>query len=342
MAVPALLEELLLAPGAVGHEDAVAAIVRREAAAFGAEVESDVLGSTVARVAGTTGGRLLALFAHADQVGMVVRRVDEDGFLLIGRLGNWAAASALGQRVRVVTAGGEVAGVVTRVGEGDVTWEDLRVDVGAVDRGAAVALVSAGDAAVPDGAPLALDSGRVVSAALDNRIGLYAALEALRRLTAEPPSWDVALVASTQEETAISGGAAAVAGRLRPDVALVLETTYASDAPKPDPEPWGETRLGGGPVVFRGAVVHPDVVAGLLGAAREGGIEVAIEAGGETSTDADDIYTAGGGIAAATVAVPLRYMHTASEMAQLADVDAACALVEAYARSLTPDVSFIR
>jgi endoglucanase len=342
MAVPALLEELLRAPGAPGHEDAVAAVVRREAASFGATVEGDVLGCTTARVRGTGGGRLLALFAHVDQVGMIVTRIDDDGFLAVGKLGNWDAASALGQRARVCTAAGEIAAVVTRVGEGAPTWDDLRLDVGAADRVEALALVAPGTTAVAAGAPEELAGGRVAASGLDDRAGVYAALQALRRLAAEPPEWDVVLVASTQEETSLSGAAAAAAERLRPEVAVVVETTYASDAPHPDPPAWGDVRLGGGPVVFHGAVVHPAVVAGLVRAAEVAGTPVAIEAGAETASDADDVYTAAGGVAAGCVAVPLRYMHTASEVVQLSDVDAMSRLLEAYARSLTADVSFLR
>ena len=112
MAIPDLLAELLLAPGASGYEGPVQAVVRREAEEIGAEIETDVLGTTTARVKGTTGGRTLALFAHADQIGMSVRDAGSDGLLTIAKLANWRAASACGQRVRIATASGEVRGVV--------------------------------------------------------------------------------------------------------------------------------------------------------------------------------------------------------------------------------------
>jgi endoglucanase len=342
MSFPSLLDELLRAPGPTGREDAVAAVVRREAAAFGAEVEHDVLGSTVARVRGTAGGRLLALFAHVDQIGMIVTHVDEGGYLAVGKLANWDASSALGQRVTVIGRAGDVTGVVTRTGEGDVSWSDLRVDVGAADRDAALSLVAPGDPAVLAAPPVELAGGRIVSGALDDRAGLYAALEALRRLAADPPGWDVALVATTQEETSVSGAARAVAERLRPDVVVVAEATFASDAPRPDPPAWGDVRLGAGPVVFRGAVVHPLVAEGLVSVAQATNMPIAIEAGAATWSDADDVFTAAGGIPVGCVAIPLRYMHSAAEVAQLSDVDALSRLLEAYARSLTVDISFER
>ena len=338
--IPPLLAELLLEPGPSGFEDAVHAVVRREAAGFGADVGSDVLGSTIARVHGTGAGRTLALFAHADQVGMIVRDAAAPGLLTVTKLGGWRPASAVGQRVRVLTRDGELRGVVVAPDEGEPGWESLRVDIGAADREDALGLVRVGDPIVLDGPPELLHGGRVVSAALDDRAGIYAALEALRRLAAAPAAWDVVLVVSTQEETGTHGGARVAAQALAPDVAVVVEVTYDADAP--GPEPWGDVRLGGGPTVFRGAVVNPVVGDGLLAVAEQERIEVAIESGQETASDADDIFTAGSGVACGIVCIPLRYMHTAGEIVQLSDVDAASRLVEAYARSLRDDDSFVR
>ena len=339
MTIPPLLDELLRAPGAPGHEDAVQAIVRREVEAIGAHVETDVLGSTVARVAGTGEGRLIALFAHADQVGMVVRGAGDDGLLRVARVASWRPEDAVGQRVRIVTREGHVRGVVAAPHEGEVAWDTLRIDVGASDREEALALVGPGDSVVLHGPPEALPNGRVLSAALDDRVGIFAALEVLRRVAADPPLWDVAVVVSVQEETS-HGGAKVAAERLSPDVAIVVEVTYAGDAP--GTAPWGDVRLGGGPTVFRGPVVSPVVGDGLLEAAAAAGIEVAIESGNSTWSDADDIFAVIGGIACQIVCIPLRYMHTAGEIAQLSDVTAASRLLEGYVRSLTADASFQR
>ncbi len=315
------------------------AIVRREAEAIGAEVTTDVLGSTVARVPGTGGGRLIALFAHADQVGMVVREVGDDGLLRVAKVASWRPEDAFGQRVRVVTAAGEVRGVVAAPHEGKLSWDALRVDIGAADRDEALALVQPGDSVVLDAPPEAMPNGRVLSGALDDRVGIFAGLEVLRGVAADPPVWDVALVVSVQEETS-HGGARVVAERLAPDVAIVVEVTYAGDAP--GTAPWGDVRLGGGPTVFRGPVVSPVVGDGLLDAAASAGVGIAIESGGTTWSDADDIFSAGGGIACQIVCIPLRYMHTAGEIAQLSDVTDTMRLLETYVRSLTADASFLR
>lgn len=338
--IPPLFEELLLAPGPSGFEDAVHAVVRREAAGFGAEVTGDVLGSTIARVRGTGAGRTLALFAHADQVGLIVRDAVEPGLLTVARLGGWRPVAAVGQRVRVLTQDGELRGVVVGPDEGEPDWPTLRVDVGAAGREDALRLVRAGDPVVLHGPPELLPGGRILSAALDDRAGVFAALEALRRLAAQPAAWDVVLVVSTQEETGTHGGARAAAEALAPDVAVVVEVTYDADAP--GPEPWGDVSLGGGPTVFRGAVVSPLVGDGLLDVAEKERIDVALESGQETASDADDIFTTRSGVPCGIVCIALRYMHTAGEIVQLSDVEATSRLVEAYARSLRGDESFVR
>jgi endoglucanase len=342
MAVPDLLAELLHARAPTGREDEVAAIVRREAASFGAECAGDVLGSTTALVRGTVGGRLLALAAHADQIGVSVTHAFDDGLLAVSPLGDWPARNVVGQRLALLTNGGVVPGVATRVGTGDLTWTHVRVDVGAGSAVEALSLVRVGDPGVVAGPPVELAGGRVAAAALDNRAGLYPALEALRRLAADPPAWDVVLVATAQEEGPVRAGAAAAIERLRSDAVVVCDVTYATYAAGHDPEEWGEHDLGDGPVVFRGGPVSPVVTEGVLDAARAAGIAHRVETGRATWSDADDAFAAAGGTATGLVSVSLRSMHTANEVVDLADVEAMSRLLEAYARSLVPDASFVR
>ncbi|MEI7760936.1 MAG: M42 family peptidase [Thermoleophilia bacterium] len=340
MSIPPLLDELLRAPGASGHEDAVQAIVRREAAAFGAEVERDVFGTTVATIRGSA-GRLITFVAHADQVGFFVRGADENGLLTIARASRWKPEGAWRQRVRIGTADGELRGVVTgEWGTRGPTWESMRVDIGAATGEEALSLVCPGDPIVLAGAPEELLNGRVISAALDDRAGVYASLEALRRLAARPAAWDVAVLVSTQEESGSYPGATTAVHRTSPDVAIVVEVTYASGVP--GVPAWGDVRLGGGPAIARIPVISPLVSAGLISTAKAEGIPFSVETGSETWSDADGLSMAGDGIACGMVSIPLRYMHSAGEIAHLADIEAASSLIEAYARSLTADSSFLR
>lgn len=343
MTIPALLDELLRASAPSGSEEEVMAIVRREASAF-ASVSSDVHGNTIARVEGRPGGRTLALFAHADEIGMLVTHVHEDGLASVAKIANWEAARAVGRRVRVRGRGGGVPGVVVRVagGEGEPAWTDLRLDVGAAGGEAALALIEPGDAVALTGEPVLLDGGRVMSKSLDNRVGVYVALETARRLAAAPAAWDLALVVTVLEEGPLRGGAPVAARAAAPDAAVVLEVTYAADVAGGDPGEWGRSALGAGPTVFRGPTIHPAVAAGLRAAAADAGIDVTLEAGDNTWSDSEAVQEALAGVPVGLVSVPLRYMHTPHEIVQLSDVDAASRLVEAYARTLTLETSFLR
>jgi endoglucanase len=342
MAIPALLEELLRAAAPSGSEDEVAAIVRREAAGFGAVVEADVLAGTIVRLPGAPGGRMVGLFAHADEIGAIVTHVEDGGLLTVAPLGSIDARRLLAQRVEVLGRGGRVPGQVVRGATGDVEWTQLRVDVGAVDRAEALTLVEPGDPVVLWGPPVELAGGRVMSKSLDNRVGVYVVLEVARGLAVQPAAWDVAVVVNGLEEGPLTAGALNAATRVQPEVAVVAEVTFAQDVPGGDPAEWGNTALGTGPTVFRGPTCHPAVAAGLRAAAADAGVDVTIEAGRSTWSDADDVQWLGAGVAVGTVAVPLRYMHTPSEVVQLSDVEGAIAVLESYVRSLPLDASFLR
>ena len=339
--IPALLDELLRAPGPSGSEDAVAAIVRREAEAF-AEVSGDVSGSTTAVVRGTAGGSLLAVFAHVDEIGLAVSHVEENGFLAVLPLASWKARSAARQRVDVLAGQGRVPGVVARrAREGELEWTGVYLDIGASSAAEALRLVTPGDSAVLVSEPIELANGRVASKALDNRASVFAALEALRCLAADPPHLDVALVACVQEEG--SGlGSETTAFRLAPEIALVVDVTYATDVPAADVSLHGAHALGSGAAVMRSPTVHPRLAELLLEVARADGIDHTIEAAQATHTDADGVHRAGGGVPTAVVSIPLRYMHTANEIAQLTDLDACARLIEGFARRLEPGLDLVR
>lgn len=341
MPIPDLLDRLLRAPGPTGHEQQAAAVVREAAAALGAEAEGDLHGSTIVRLG--AGAPLLAIVAHVDQVGMAVSDVGADGLLSVHRLAAWSPAFALGQRVRVLVAGGVIPGVVGRRNEAEDKpgWDELYVDVGAVGRDEASALVAEGDPIVLDAPPVELANGRVASCALDNRASVWAALETLRLLAPEPPC-ALAVLAAVQEEVGSHAGARTGIHRLRPDVAVVLDVTYATDSPEGDPRAAGDHRLGGGPAIFRGPVVHPTLFDTLVDAAEAEDIPFSVETGERTMTDADHVYVEGAGVPTAVVSIPLRRMHTGVETVQLSDLDDTVRLLVGFARRLGPDLDFSR
>jgi putative aminopeptidase FrvX len=336
MAIPASLDALLRAHGASGHEhhafDAL-----RDAAGDDAEIETDAVGNLVARR--RNDGPLLALFAHVDVVGAAVAHVPDDALITVHQLGSWRANVAYGQRVEIRTRDGAVPGVIARKVKDNekVEWTQLYVDIGARDGEEARSLVSAGDPMVVLAEPVELANGRVASRSVDNRAGVYVALEALRRAETA----NVAVVAAAQEELG-AFGARAAAHALRPDVAIAIDVTYATDVPGDDAATGGHHVLGGGAAIFRGPAVHPRVFDLLLEAAREEGIAHTVETGMKTYTDADATFASREGIPTGLVSIPLRNMHSPIEIVELADLEACIALLVAFAARLRPDETYAR
>ena len=345
MALPELLERLLTTPGPSGQERAVAAVWREAAGPVG-EVSSDVLGSSWVRVPGTGGGPSLAVVGHIDEIGAVVTHLGDDGIAAIRPVGGFNPAVMVGQRVDVLTRNGPLPGVVVarvhkqRRGRGEerkpVEYEDLFLDVGAKDGDELKSLVRPGDAALWHGAPLALAGKRVASRAFDNRIGCYVALEAARRLAERGGApGDFIAVAAVQEEVGDFAGSRTAAFATEPQVALAVDVTHANDVRGGDPEDEGKVVLGGGPTLSRGPSIHPAIFELLHETAEAEKIPFSIEVSrGTTSTDADAVYLSRRGIATGLVSVPLRYMHSPVEMADLEDIERAVQLIVAFALKL--------
>ena len=351
MTIPPVLEQLLTAPGPSGQEDRAATVWREAAREFG-DVSGDVLGSSWVRVPGTSGGPLLAIVGHIDEIALVVTHVGDDGMLAVRQLGGFDPRAVVSQRVELLTKDGPLPGVVgarkskTRRGDDPKTYEfsDLFVDVGAKDGEEARTLVRPGDAAVVAGAPLELRNGRIASRSLDNRLGSYVALEVARRAAAEGGTpGDVAGLAVVQEEVGDFAGSRTAAFALEPAVAIAVDVTHATDVRGADPEDEGDHRLGGGPAIMRGPSMHPAVFELLYETAEAEGLAFSVEVSrGHTNTDADAMYLSRIGVAAGLVSIPLRYMHTPVEVAHLEDVENVIRLLVAFARRLEPGISFAR
>ena len=336
MSVPATLDALLRAHGPSGHEQLAYGAVR-DALEGIAEIETDSVGNLIARR--RSDGPLLALFAHLDVIGAAVAHIAEDGLIAVHQLGHWRANVAYGQRVEIRTEDGAVPGVIARKVKDNekVEWGQLYVDIGAKDGPEARGLVATGDPMVLDAPPLELAHGRLASRTLDNRAGVYVALETLRRAEGA----HVAVVAAAQEELGAHGAMAAAHG-LRPAVAIAIDVTYATDVPADDPATGGHHTLGGGAAIFRGPAVNPRVFELLVEAAREEGIDHTIEAGAKTYTDADVTFASREGIPTGLVSIPLRNMHSPIEIVQLSDLEACIRVLTAFAARLRPDETYAR
>jgi endoglucanase len=336
MRVPELLDSLLRAHGPSGHEQLSFDVVRR-AVGDVAEVQADSIGNIVARR--RADGPLIAFVAHLDVIGLAVAHLPDDGLVSAHRLGQWRANVAYGQRVEIRTRKGAVNGVIARKVKDNekVEWDQLYVDIGARSGEEARSLVEPGDPIVVIAPPLQLASGRLASGSLDNRAGVYVALEALRRIEGA----NVAVVGAAQEELGAQGAQAAVHA-LRPDVTIALDVTYATDVPGDDAATGGHHVLGGGPAIFRGPAVNPRVLELLRDAAREEGIDHTVEAGMKSYTDADVTFASRDGIPTGLVSIPLRNMHSPIEIVELSDLEACVRLLVAFAARVRPGESYSR
>ena len=353
MAIPDFLDRLLTATAPSGYEAPVAEVWREYARTFTESVESDTVGSSVARVAsGDKGAPLVGLVGHIDEIGLVVKHITSEGVLRFGTIGGWDPQVLVGQRVTVLTSKGPVTGVIGRkpihLLEEDerkqvAKLEQMYIDIGASDRDDAARLVSIGDPAVIAAVPQELANGRIASKAMDNRLGAYIVLEAARRVAAEGGAkWDVAAIAAAQEETTFAG-ARTSAFALDMQACIVVDVTHASDSPDIDEAKTGEAKLGHGPQISRGANLHPRMTALLVEAAEAESIRFSIAVPGKsTGTDADAIHFARAGVPCGLVSVPLRYMHSPVETVQLSDVEHAIELLAATCLRLDPGADFRR
>jgi endoglucanase len=350
VAVPELLSALLTAPGPSGHEEEPARIWREAASAF-AEVTSDTLGTSFARVRAADGAPTLAIVGHIDEIGIAITNIEDSGLLSFTTIGGISAEMLLGQRFELLTRGGRLVGAVARSrvqpeqirDRPRVELADLHLDIGAKDREEAEKLVRVGDAAVWNGAPVDLPNGRLLSRALDNRLGAYIALESARRIAAAGDAQvDVVAVAAVQEEVGLYGARAAAYG-LAPQVAIAVDVTPATDYPGGDPRRAGKIELGMGAMIARGPTMNKHVVDLLGQVAEEEGIPHAYEVYSRvTNTDADEIHLTRAGIPTGLISIATRYLHSPNEVCDLEDIESIVRLIAGFARALPRDQSFLR
>jgi putative aminopeptidase FrvX len=348
------LERLLDAPGPSGFEIEAARVWRSEAESIADRVDVDVSGNSLA-ILNPGGAPRVMLAGHVDEIGVIVTHIDDDGYLYIDGIGGWDSQVLVGQRIRVIGRTGHAIGVIgkkpihlMKQEERDKVSKisDLWIDVGAGNRAEALEMgVRVGDAGVIDAKMVRLGEKLIASRAIDNRIGAYVVLEALRLLGEDRAALaaEVAAVATTQEEIAYHGGGARTsAHRFDPQVAIVVDVTFATDAPQIEKKQTGEHKLGGGPVLTRGSAVHPLVFDRLVAAAEQAAIPYTIQAAPRgTSTDADAIHLSRDGVATGVVSVPNRYMHSPNEIVSLEDLDSCARLIAGFIRGLDSQSDFV-
>ena len=348
----ALLQEFVEAPSPSGFEQPAQRIWRRVLQPVADEVRGDVMGNAIARIAGSAADAPRVMLAgHCDEIGFMVSYIDDAGFLYFAPIGGVDAHLVPGQRVLVHGAAGAVRGVVgkkpihlmeTKDRETVVKFKSQFVDIGCASRAEAEALVAVGDPLTFAVGLERLQAQRVTSRAFDDKMGAFVVARVLQEVRRQGPvAADLYGVSTVQEEIGLRGGTTSAYG-IQPDVAIVVEVGFATDHPEVDKKEIGDFRLGGGPILARGANINPALFDLLVATAREEKIPVQIMgAPRATGTDANVIQLSRGGVATALVKVPLRYMHSPVEVLDLADVTATVRLLAAVVARITDRDAFI-
>jgi putative aminopeptidase FrvX len=344
------LKKLLATPGPSGNESVVAGVWREEAGRFAA-VRGDRMGNSFATL--NEGGKpRVMLSGHIDEIGVMVTHIDDGGLLRFTSVGGWDSQVLVGQRVRLQTQSGEVVGVIGKKAIHVMEPEErkkvseiksLWIDIGAKDADEAKRMVRVGDVGVLDQDLLELPNGRIASRSIDNRMGAFVVLEALRLLSEEENvAAEVVAVASVQEEIGLYGARGAAFG-LDPDAAIAVDVTHATDTPGVSKDEHGDHALGSGPVIARASVLSPTVSGGLIEAAEREGIPYTLQADSRsTGTDADAIHFSRAGVATGLVSCPNRYMHSPNEVVDLTDLENCARLISGYVKTLDASADFLR
>jgi len=338
------LRRLVNTPSPSGHEARGQRVWLDYAKDFAQETFSDAYGNCVA-VLNKGGSPRLMLAAHADEIAMTVNFIDDDGFVYVRKLGGIDAAITKAQRVVIHTRNGPVKGVVGNVAphlaRGDKERKipeihDLFIDIGAGSRKEAETLVHVGaPITLADEFELLRDD-LAIARAFDNRIGTFAVAEALRLLSDSKRrlNAEVSAVSNIMEETGLYG-ARQIAYSLKPDVALVVDVTHATDYPTVSKAQHGDVKIGKGPTLTHGGCNHPGVVARIEAVAKQMKIKLQHEAMSSTSgTDTDAIFWTRGGIPSGLISLPNRYMHSPVELVSLKDLERIPELMAGFALSL--------
>ncbi len=342
-------QQILETPSPSGYEQRVQEIVREYTSAFADNVRTDLHGNVIAAVNPDAPLRVM-LAGHADQIGLIVTHIDDNGFIYTKPIGGWDPQQLIGQRMTVHTESGPIPGVIARKAihliEPDerktaVKAKDLWIDIGAKDKEEASSMVQIGDGVTLELGYQEMRNGLANSPGMDDKTGLWVCVEAARRAK-EQGGLQVAVfaVATVQEEIGLRGATTSAYG-VNPHVGIAVDVTHATDCPTIDIKQECDVKLGGGPVVARGPNINPEVAKRLTAASESAEIEVQYAAHGRgLGNDANAMQLARAGVAAGAIGVPNRYMHSAVEMISLEDIDNCADLIAEFLLGIEKDADF--
>lgn len=342
--IPEFLADLLGSRSPTGAEYEAQAVIDRHLENAVDGYRRDAMGNRFATV--NPEGNPRVLFAgHIDELGLIIRHIDDKGFLYFDTLGGHDRSMISGRRVVILTKEGPLKGVTGKRAIHLMQPDDRKkvpeiheiwIDIGVSSRKEAEKLVRIGDPVVYDQGFDWLRGTIGVARAFDDRAGAYAVLEAVKRLAKgkQKLAARVTAAATTQEEIGTRGAMTAAYSE-QPQIAIAVDVGHATDSPDCDARKHGKFTLGGGPIICRGPNINPFVFDRLVAVAEKNRIPYQVEAEARpTGTDARVIQVSREGVATGLVSIPLRYMHTPSEVVDLKDVEHTVSLLAQFARSL--------
>ncbi len=347
---PVFLTDLLRAKSPSGAEAQAQAVYDEHVKPHADDYDNDALGNRLATL-NTKGGPTVMFSGHMDELGLIITYVNKDGFIYFDTIGGHDRIMIPGRRIIIQTARGAVKGVTGKraihlMDEGDrkkvPEIHEIWIDIGAKTKAEALKRVAIGDVATYDHEFELIHGSIGTARAFDNKVGAYVVGETLIRLAKAKAKVNakVVSVATTQEEIGVRG-ATTSAFAVNPHVALAVDVGHATDHPDCDNRKFGETKLGDGPIICRGPNINPKVFERLIACAKKARIPHQVDADPRpTGTDARAIQMARGGVACGLVSIPLRYMHTPSEVVDLEDVENCVKLFVEFAKSIAKDESF--
>ena len=330
------LFEMLDTMSVSGHEIGLQKKVIREMTPHAHEIRTDYTGNVVCVLNPEADFKVL-LAGHIDEIGLIVTHIRPDGLLKVAKAGGIRACAYPGHQVLIGEK--QIPGVVILSDDmkGDLKDKDLIIDIGAKDAADARQYVEEGDPVHLHTYHLPLQNDLLCARAIDDRGGAFIVLEALKK--AKELGCQIGVYAATTvgEETTMRGAYWA-ASRVKPDIAIAVDVTYAQDYPGTDPAESGDVKLGAGPVICNSSIANRKVNDLLKKCARDNDIPYQVESfQGRTGTDADKMHVAAEGVVTALMSLPLRYMHSPSEVCHLVDVQAAIDLLAAFLCAVNGD-----
>lgn len=345
-----ILKALSEAVGISGQEDAVRAVILPAIRDHAVDLRVDSMGSITARKPAAVNGAepppRVMIAAHMDEVGFMVTAIDGDGLLRFTAVGGIDDRILPGLRVLVgesLLPGAVIWTPIHKNREQNVVkLKDLRIDIGAASKDEASGRVKIGDRIAFASQFMEVGDKMLRGKAFDDRAGCALLIDVLG---AEPYPVEVLAAFTVQEEIGLRGAKVA-AQTLKPDLALVLETTTAHDLPNPNADPDDDMpvnpvcRVGAGPtltVLDRSIIVHPPLLRFIRETAEREGIPYQLKSLPGGGTDGGAIHTANGGIPTAVISLPARYIHSPAAYINRDDYDAMLRLIKAVLRSITLD-----